>query len=132
MRAARARRLRPGPTRSAWFTPWLLYLARYKLRVFDDSSFAELASAHLLPDEAGLSILVSGLGEEEAAEGAAGSSVGGLGGGGGGGYIVVGTAHILPDEPEPTSGRILVFELQEGYASSCTNLGRTSAALRPH
>ena len=100
--------------------------------MFDDSSFAELASAHLLPDEAGLSILVSGLGEEEAAEGAAGSSVGGLGGGGGGGYIVVGTAHILPDEPEPTSGRILVFELQEGYASSCTNLGRTSAAPRPH
>ena len=41
--------------------------ARYKLRVFDDSSFAELASAHLLPDEAGLSLLVSGLGEEEAA-----------------------------------------------------------------
>jgi len=117
------RRIAPLPTRRALAlltstgeraVPGGEETERYKLRVFDDSSFAELASAHLLPDEAGLSILVSGLGEEEAAEGAAGSSVGGLGGGGGGGYIVVGTAHILPDEPEPTSGRILVFELQEG------------------
>ncbi|EOD34427.1 hypothetical protein EMIHUDRAFT_429357 [Emiliania huxleyi CCMP1516] len=100
------RRIAPLPTRRALAlltstgeraVPGGEETERYKLRVFDDSSFAELASAHLLPDEAGLSILVSGLGEEEAAEG---------------GYIVVGTAHILPDEPEPTSGRILEGSLE--------------------
>ena len=29
-------------------------------------------------------------------------------------YFVVGTAFILPDEPEPSSGRLLVFAVEEG------------------
>ena len=109
-----------------------------RVRVFDDSTFTELASAYLRPSEMGLSILSAnfspgGIGTN--ASFASPSGIGGAGRGGGGGgavsgggsggggpeegdtgggpcYLVVGTAVVKPEEPEPTEGRILVFELQ--------------------
>jgi len=45
-------------------------------------------------------------------------------------YFVVGTAFILPDEPEPSSGRLLVFAVEEGalVLKACV---RAHAAHRP-
>jgi DNA damage-binding protein 1 len=36
-------------------------------------------------------------------------------------YFVVGTAFALPDEPEPTDGRILVYRVQTASASSASS-----------
>ena len=68
----------------------------HHVRLLDDQTFERLGSEALQPTEAACSLACVTL------EGEGGPS-----------FVVVGTAYMRADEPEPTSGRLLVFELQE-------------------
>ena len=72
-----------------------------KVRLLDDTTFEMHARYPLQPQESACSILWTS-----------------FAGDAGGPLLVVGTAYVLPDEPEPTSGRILVFEIQERHGHS--------------
>ena len=67
-----------------------------KVRLLDDTTFEMHARYPLQHQESACSILWTSFAGDD-----------------GGPLLVVGTAYVLPDEPEPTSGRILVFEIQE-------------------
>lgn len=66
--------------------------------IITPQNFGELASFDLLENEMGLSILSTSLGEHSPAA-----------------FVVVGTAFVSAAEPEPSAGRLLVFELQAGW-----------------
>eukprot|EP00967_Tisochrysis_lutea_P092387 scaffold133183_cov30-Tisochrysis_lutea.AAC.10 len=101
----------------AALTAWSEPMETSRLRIFDDSSLTEITSTYLRPLEMGLSVLATCFSEDPP------TSASGGGGGSGSGdaniptgpcYIVVGTAIVRPKEPEPTEGRLLVFELTDG------------------
>jgi len=66
------------------------------VRLLDDTTFEMHARFPLQQQETACSLLWTTFAGEAA-----------------GSFLVVGTAFVLPDEPEPTSGRILIFEIQE-------------------
>jgi len=66
------------------------------IRLLDDQTFERCDSFELQPMESALAVLpLCFEGEGDAT------------------YLVVGTAYARPDEPEPTSGRLLIFSLTE-------------------
>ncbi len=77
------------------------------IRLLDDLSFECHSYVQLLPDEGPCSVATVRFANDSANE-----------------YYVIGTAFALPDEPEPTSGRILVYRV----ATTTSSSGATGAA----
>eukprot|EP00873_Tetraselmis_striata_P003032 jgi/Tetstr1/423296/TSEL_013995.t1 len=72
------------------------------LRLVDDQTFEIVDSFKMGTFEMGCSIISCTLGDDPAA------------------YFVVGTAYALPEESEPTKGRLLVFQVIDGKLSLVT------------
>ena len=68
----------------------------YFVRLFDDVTFETLCKFRLEPDEQDSSVISCAFADDPRA------------------YYVVGTGYSLPEEPEPTRGRILVFRAEDG------------------
>ncbi|ACO65083.1 predicted protein [Micromonas commoda] len=68
----------------------------YFVRLFDDVTFETLCKFRLEPDEQDSSVISCAFADDPRV------------------YYVVGTGYSLPEEPEPTRGRILVFRAEDG------------------
>ena len=64
--------------------------------MFDDVTFETLCKFRLEPDEQDSSVISCAFADDPRV------------------YYVVGTGYSLPEEPEPTRGRILVFRAEDG------------------
>ena len=72
------------------------------VRLLDEVTFERMASFELMPTEAACSILTLKVPAESGSSSAAPQTL-----------VVVGTAFSRADEPEPTSGRLLVFDASD-------------------
>ena len=91
------------------------YVERNFVSYFDVHTMEKVDSFELNEYEMGLSITSAILGEVNSNEGESSSRSAKV-------YVVVGTAYVIQDEPEPSTGRILVFEVLSSKRSASGKL----------